>query len=518
MHLPKSFKFSWTTTLVCVFLALVMLRASAWQWERYKFKVALVETYKSNTAAIAVPLAQNELPDTYDSLLNRKVTLSGTYDFDHEMIVLNRTSASGPGYWLLTPLKIDGSNLSIIVSRGFIPFADRTPDTWEKYSFNSHETLNAVVQKTIPHRFLVSAAANVEHGTFQRQWAYADIGTISKQLPYPVIDTIFVQRLGGPPRGMFPAEDISVDVPPSTHFGYTFEWIFLAIATLVIGFLMQAFPRSNRKIISTVAVFVLLLTALAPSAYAITDPKAMEDDVGIIEHLGQNIDLDIRVNDESGVERSLRELAIANHPIIIVPVYFSCPRLCGLILKGVTKMIQDLGLPIGKEYSVLAVSFNSKETSALAKERSSKYLADVADLKEAPRGFRFLTGTPSNINKLMEEIGFKYTPDGDEFAHTAMLAVLSPNGMISRYFYGVIFPAQEVRMALVEASQGRIGNTLDKVMYFCFRYDHLTGKYSLMVMNVVRAVSLSGAGALTALLIGLRMKERSRSKIEEHHA
>ena len=248
--LPQSFRFSPLVCVISLGLAAVMLRASFWQWSRYHYKVDLVKSYQSTSTSQALPFpAQGLAPQDFSSVLNRKVRLSGTYDFAHEMIVLNRSHASGPGFWLLTPLKIDGTNNRVIVSRGFIPFADSSPASWEKYRFSAQELFDAVVQASVPHRSYLTPDSVSEESSdsFQRKWFYPDIDKIARQLPYPLITPVFLQHLGSSPHGLFPAQSVSVDVPPSTHFGYTIEWALLATASIVVGFLVQAFPRGGRR-------------------------------------------------------------------------------------------------------------------------------------------------------------------------------------------------------------------------------------------------------------------------------
>ncbi len=249
LKLPKTFQFSAKITFCSVVLAGVMVWASMWQWERYLYKLDLIETYDKNSEipAFEFPTSGEELKD-FESIIHRKVEISGEYDFEREMIVLNRANAVGPGYWLLTPMKLEGTDRHVIVSRGFIPFEDREPETWEKYRFSKKETLKATVQETVPPKtFLTPKSADVKNeNEFKRKWLYPDIEEIAKQLPYPVITAVFLQRLGAPPSGTFPAESITVRVPPSTHYGYSIEWALLAAASLVVGFLLQAFPRKKR--------------------------------------------------------------------------------------------------------------------------------------------------------------------------------------------------------------------------------------------------------------------------------
>lgn len=252
--LPKTFRFSMRISLICLVLSFVMLRAATWQWSRYLYKVQLGEAYRTHAQSPALHLPLEGVSATdFQPVLHRKVHVTGSYDFEHQMIVLNRRHVTGPGYWLLTPMKIQGSEKYVIVSRGFIPFQDATAESWQKYNFSSQEEFDAIVQPTIASRtffegstFGVKNKQETSDSGFQQKWLYPDVEKIAKQLPYPVITSVFLQHFGTPPIGMFPAESVSIDVPASTHYGYTIEWIFLAIATIVIGFLLQAYPRKYR--------------------------------------------------------------------------------------------------------------------------------------------------------------------------------------------------------------------------------------------------------------------------------
>ena len=183
--------------------------------------------------------------ESLKSVLYRKVHLSGTYDFDHQVIITNQRDKTGPGHWLLTPLKIDNSPNSVFVSRGFIPFSDGESTAWAKYNVIAHESFDAVVQPSVRHRVLLAPGSKTSslEGTWIEKWLYPDIEHIAKQLSYPVLTTVFLQRLDGPVSGYFPSEALTIEVPSSTHFGYTIEWIILAVGTLTMAFFLQAYPR-----------------------------------------------------------------------------------------------------------------------------------------------------------------------------------------------------------------------------------------------------------------------------------
>lgn len=244
--LPQSFRLSPTITVISLLLSGVMLCCAVWQWERYQFKRELLATYDQNSLSLPIPFSIDRLaPTELNEILYKKIQVRGEYDYSRQLIITNRKGSVGPGHWLVTPLKIAGSEPRILVSRGYIPYADAEPVSWKKFDFALAEDLQAVVQPTVPHRSWLAPKSALPKYDSQpvTRWFYPDLEKIAEQFPYPVITSVYLQRLGPPPIGTFPEEAISIEVPPSTHFGYTIEWILLAIATLAVGFLLQAYPK-----------------------------------------------------------------------------------------------------------------------------------------------------------------------------------------------------------------------------------------------------------------------------------
>lgn len=508
----KRFRFSPKITTICVLIAGVMLWCSNWQWNRYLAKSELVETYAENYSAEPLPFPPKlNGEDPYESVTHRRVRLSGTYDYERELIVTNRKHASGPGHWLLTPLKLEGSDRYVMVSRGFIPFADRQLDSWGQYRGPDQETLDGVVQPAKKKKFLGPSNPTVgPNEPYQTIWYYPEISKMAIQLPYPVIEEVFVQRIGGLPDKEFPAQSISIAVPPQTHFGYTIEWILLALATLGIGFLLQAFPRKRA---AAAALALLLPLSATHTAKAVEDPGELKEKIGIEEHLDQIIDLELTLTNRFGEPVVLGELIPENRPAIFVPVYYSCPRLCGLTLGGISDLINALDLALGDEYVVITFTIDPSESSELAMKKSDEFFARLDEPEAGLRGWSFLTGSNSAVSKLATQLGFLYQEDRGEFAHTAAFMIITPDGRISRYFYGVEYKPRDVRFALVEAAKGRIGSTIDKVLLYCFRYDHLTGQYSLLIWNIVRVICIGFAIiVLTTLAVWWAREVRTRRK------
>lgn len=558
--LPRSFRFSPTLCIASVLFAVVAFQCSAWQWKRYHWKTALVETYDRNrtdasstelTAAMLtaapgsaeIPSKQSPVEQDLKELLHHRVQLRGRYDYDREVIITNRKLAVGergdivPGYHLCTPFFVAGGSNSILVCRGFIPFADRDPSSWAKYHPNNAElasaapevTVDAVVQESVSPSWLNPQNPDVGEGKpFATTWLYPETSKMAKQLPYPMNGQYYVQRIGqSEVGGPFPAEAISIQVPASTHFGYTIEWALLGIGGLVLAIVIQCRPKkrlaSEREWVQTaanaavffVSTFVAAFFALAaPSAYATDDAKQVMVDTGVDNKLNTQIDLSIEFTGADGVTKPLRAWMLDNRPFIITPVYYRCPSLCTLTLEGVVRSLNDLPLKLGTDFKILTVSINPSENQELASKKASNYFKALTDPEDGPRGWEFLTGSGDNIQRLMGQLGFRYKPDGAEFSHSPSIMIITPDGKISRYFNDVLYPARDLRLALVEASEGKIGTTFDRVMLFCFRYDDYHGRYTLAAMNLMRA----GCGIVAVVLLFVLLRMRLREKKEIQHA
>lgn len=248
-----------------------------------------------------------------------------------------------------------------------------------------------------------------------------------------------------------------------------------------------------------ILVVVIQVAALYPrQLFAIEDPGPIVNNIQPTPVLGNVIDMNLKFSDETGNTRALSEIIDPEKPIILTPVYFDCPRLCGLLLSGVVKLLNELELVVGSDYQILSISFDHTETPQMAYKRSVSTKAQVAKNSEKLNAWHFLVGTQESVTALMNQIGFKYSRDGSEFVHSAVIMILTPQGKISQYFGGIDFTPRDVRLALVESSQGKIGSLIDQFFLFCFRYDHSQGKYAWAVFNLLRV-----GGLLT--LVGLAL-------------
>jgi protein SCO1/2 len=225
-------------------------------------------------------------------------------------------------------------------------------------------------------------------------------------------------------------------------------------------------------------------------------PPALQN-VGIDQHLDAQVPPDLAFRDETGQAVKLGDY-FGRKPLILDLVYYSCPMLCGESLAGLTGSMRLLKFDAGKEFDVITVSFDPRETPELAAAKKADYVKRYGRASAAS-GWHFLTGPAESINALTKAVGFQYQYDArlNQFAHATAIMVLTPQGRISRYFYGVDFPPKDLRMGLVEASQGKIGNAVDQVLLYCYHYDPATGKYGAVIVNILRL-----AAAATILILG----------------
>lgn len=229
----------------------------------------------------------------------------------------------------------------------------------------------------------------------------------------------------------------------------------------------------------------------------VEQPKDLSG-IGIDEKLGQFIPLDLTFYDENGNAILLKQLI--HKPTILAPVYYSCPNVCSFLLFNLAGVINKMPSEPGKEYQVLAFSFDETEKANLALEKKKMYLKMIE--KPFPEdAWIFLTGDKENIHKLTDAIGFHFKRQGQDFLHPVSLVILSPDGKITRYIYGTEFLPFDIKMALLEASEGKVGPTLSKVLRFCFSYDPKGRKYVFNTLKVTGIVTLLFALSLILFLV-----------------
>jgi protein SCO1/2 len=269
------------------------------------------------------------------------------------------------------------------------------------------------------------------------------------------------------------------------------------------------------------AALVLLVATAMPAAAQRKEPLPKElEGIGISEHPGARLPLDLEFTDEDGKPVRLAQYFSGTRPVILTLGYYRCPMLCTLVLNSLVDGIRDLPWTPGREFEIVTVSIDPLETPTLARLKKQNYLEEYAR-PGAAQGWHFLTGREENIRKLADAVGFgyRYVEERQQYAHPAAIFVVTPDGRMARYLYGVVYQPKTVRLALTEAGQGKIGTTADQLLLYCFHYDAQEGRYVLAATNLMRF-----GGATTALVVGVwlvtswrrgaRKKAQSRSGLQ----
>jgi protein SCO1 len=230
--------------------------------------------------------------------------------------------------------------------------------------------------------------------------------------------------------------------------------------------------------------------------------------VGIEEHLGRAIDLDLTFNDENGQVVKLRDFFNKGRPVILDLVYYTCPQLCTLILNRQVELMRQMPGTPGTDYEVVTISIDPRDTPEIAREKKAGYLATYG--KPAP-GWHFLTDREDNVKRLAELIGYHYRwdPRIQQYAHLAGITILTPQAKVARYLYGINYRAIDLRFGLAEAAENRSTLTIDKVLLFCYHYDPVENKYVMFATNFMKA-----GGVLTVLILGWFLFRMIR--VEQH--
>jgi protein SCO1 len=223
--------------------------------------------------------------------------------------------------------------------------------------------------------------------------------------------------------------------------------------------------------------------------------------VGIEQHLNEQIPPDLTFRDERGNPVRLGNY-FGKKPMILNLVYYQCPMLCGEVLSGLESALRVLKFDVGKEFDVLTVSFDPRETPAMAAAKKAEFLKRYGR-PGAAEGWHFLTGPQDSIAALTKAAGFQYEYDAKsgQFAHATAIMVLTPEGKIAQYYYGVEFAPKDLRLGMVQASQGKIGNLVDEVLLYCYHYDPDTGKYGAIISRVLKVAAGATILALGTFLI-----------------
>jgi len=255
-----------------------------------------------------------------------------------------------------------------------------------------------------------------------------------------------------------------------------------------------------------------LLLALFSISFAQEEfsPQENEELLGIYEHLDEYIPDDLVFTNEDGEEVNL--VSMVDKPTILVLVYYTCPGICSPLLDGVADVIGKTDIELGKDYQVLTVSFNEKETYELAKSKKKNYVKQIKREVDESH-WHWMVGDSANIAKLCNSVGFKFKREGDDFIHAATIIMLSPEAKITRYLYGTYFLPFDVKMAIAEAAQGKSGPTINKILNYCFSYDPEGKKYVFNITKVSATIILLFAGTFLLYLIFSKRKKIHRKTV-----
>jgi len=275
---------------------------------------------------------------------------------------------------------------------------------------------------------------------------------------------------------------------------------------------------------SIYGVFALLLGASTAGAQAVpsyTGPAAQNmpsvlQNVGFEPQLNAHLPIDLAFRDETGRTVQLREY-FTQKPVLLAFVYYGCPMLCNQVEQGVVGTLRMLSFNPGRDYEVVFVSFDPRETADMAVQKKESAMTHFRR-PETAGGWHFLTGSKESIDALTKGANFRYSFDqkSNLFAHASGILLLTPDGRISRYFYGVEYPARDVRLGLVDASAGKIGTPIDRALLFCYQYDPTSARYSASILKIIR---LGGVLTILALVAGMLIFRRrdiaaARTKLE----
>lgn len=254
--------------------------------------------------------------------------------------------------------------------------------------------------------------------------------------------------------------------------------------------------RRTHAIGAMVMVCLWIGSGLARAQLVEQVPEALEE-VGITEHLDAKLPMDLEFRDEDGISVTLGSFFDGERPVILTLNYYRCPMLCGLMLNGLVDGLEQMEWTPGQEFEIVTVSINPLETPALAKEKKQNYIKRYGR-PSAMAGWHFLTGREPEIDRLAETVGFRfvYDPVEQQYAHAAAIFVCTPDGRVARYLYGIEYPSKRLKLGLLEASEGKIGSTLDQLILYCYHYDPSNRRYSPVAMNIMRV----GGGATASIL------------------
>lgn len=273
--------------------------------------------------------------------------------------------------------------------------------------------------------------------------------------------------------------------------------------------------RSRRRMAPLVCALCWLLFSTSESGDALAHdqerPMALRG-VALDQKLGAGIPSGLEFYDEVG-RRVRFDDYLGRRPVLVALVYYSCEELCPLLVDGIVRALRPLSFDVGRQFDVVAVSIDPRDTPVLAAAKKRDAVKRYAR-RGTDHGWHFLSGAAPAIHALSEAVGFRYNFDSEKnrFGHAAGILLLTPEGKVARYFYGIEFSPRDLRLGIIEASANRVGTVVDQLLLFCYRYDPATGKYSILVTNLVRSAGFATALALAASIVAALRRESRQSR------
>jgi protein SCO1 len=254
-------------------------------------------------------------------------------------------------------------------------------------------------------------------------------------------------------------------------------------------------------------LWFVFLSLTSPALMAQDPPAGILTEIGVEQRLNVPVPLDLPFKDEAGRNVLFRDF-FRGRPVVLSLVYFECPMLCSMTLNGLVKAMRPLAFSVGHDFDVVTVSFDANESPQLAAAKKDVYVRDYARPGTA-EGWHFLTGSYQSIQQLTEAVGYKFKWDEytKQWAHTSAIIVLTPDGLVSQYLFGIEFSSRDLRLSLVQASQNKIGTLVDRILLYCYHYYPETGRYGFAIMTAVRVASVATVFALAAFIILSRRRE-----------
>lgn len=263
-------------------------------------------------------------------------------------------------------------------------------------------------------------------------------------------------------------------------------------------------------------VLLACVFVLSSTGEAVERPGQELQEIGVSAELGKALPTALEFTDSHNNSVNLASVLEGNKPVIVIPAYYHCPRLCGLLLDGFVNVANELaekrGLYPQRDYRIVTVSFNPTEGPELAREKELLFKSKLRVPEEYKQGWDFWVDRDGSSKKLLTELGFTYKKDKQDFAHTAAIFVVNVRGLLSQYFTGIDFPGWDLKLSLVDAAMGGVGSAIDHALLFCFRFDPLKGKYTFAISSMIKVVgALSLIGVVGMIVISSRSRKQTPS-------